>query len=259
LVSSRENPDAECASIGLSRQLTLERQMDVVANNVANINTPASRPTLAVPGIPDASRTKTTSSAATAASPSSRTRYLPRFHTAVRETKNPLDVAIAGTGFLVVQTPAGSATPRRLDADQQSGSAVTTSGNPCSHQRPIVFSRPTMTSACADATSACSKRQRIDSVRASCGWSVSRRRSASEGSSNLFSAGEGNARSPTITSKVNQGFVERSNVNSVVEDEPNDRGHTHLHPDLGDAAAARRPTEIRPRQAAEVPRKASFG
>ncbi|HTE91988.1 MAG TPA: flagellar basal body protein, partial [Bradyrhizobium sp.] len=30
---------ANALLIGLSRQLTLERQMDVVANNVANINT----------------------------------------------------------------------------------------------------------------------------------------------------------------------------------------------------------------------------
>ncbi len=31
--------------VGLSRQMVLERQMDVVANNVANVNTTASRPT----------------------------------------------------------------------------------------------------------------------------------------------------------------------------------------------------------------------
>ncbi len=30
--------------IGLTRQLTLRRQMDVVANNIANANTQASRP-----------------------------------------------------------------------------------------------------------------------------------------------------------------------------------------------------------------------
>ena len=56
--------------IGLSRQVTLERQMDVVANNVANVNTQRlqGRP-LAVRGIPDlAARMKTISPAATAAS-----------------------------------------------------------------------------------------------------------------------------------------------------------------------------------------------
>ena len=31
--------------VGLSRQVTLERQLDVVANNIANVNTRATRPT----------------------------------------------------------------------------------------------------------------------------------------------------------------------------------------------------------------------
>jgi len=34
---------------------------------------------------------------------------------------------------------------------------------------------------------------------------------------NLFSAGEGGAPQPDITSRLNQGFIEKSNVNSVTE------------------------------------------
>jgi flagellar hook-basal body protein len=121
--------------IGISRQLTLERQMDVVANNVANINTQASRATARCSGISDAGRARR----------QLRRRRPPpllrqdraTFHDFAsdpsEQTKNPLDVAIAGTGFLVVQTPAGERYTR--DGSMQinnQGQLVTTSATRCS-------------------------------------------------------------------------------------------------------------------------------
>src|SRR5438552_10816000 len=95
--------------VGLSRQMTLERQMDVVANNVANINTTGFKADrslfeeyLRSPAHEDNfvrsdRRVSFVHDRATfhdfAAGPSDR-------------TKNPLAVAIAGTAFLTVR-PAG--------------------------------------------------------------------------------------------------------------------------------------------------------
>ena len=111
--------------VGLSRQMTLERQMDVVANNVANINTTGFKADrslfeefLRSPAhednfVPSDRRVSFVQDRAT-------------FHDfsqgAVEETRNPLDVAIDGGGFLVVQTPAGERYTRDGGpADQQPG------------------------------------------------------------------------------------------------------------------------------------------
>ena len=138
------------------------------------------------------------------------------------QTKNPLDVAIAGTGFLVVQTPAGERYTR--DGSMQinnQGQLVTTSGNPVlGTNGPIVF-QPTdhdISIAADGNVSVLEGVNRVDSIRGKLRLVnfAQAQRLLKEGS-NLFSAGEGNAVQPDITSKVNQGFVERSNVNSVVE------------------------------------------
>ena len=96
--------------VGLSRQMTLERQMDVVANNVANINTNGFK----------ADRSLFEEFLNSPAHEDNFTRGDRRvsfvqdrgtFHDFASGntelTKNPLDVAIDGRGFLTVQTPAG--------------------------------------------------------------------------------------------------------------------------------------------------------
>ena len=97
--------------VGLSRQLVLQRQMDVVANSVANDNTTGYKADRSVfveflntPAREDnfvAGRDRRVSFVQDRAT----------FHDfsqgAAENTKNPLDVAIDGGGFLVVQTPAG--------------------------------------------------------------------------------------------------------------------------------------------------------
>ena len=57
--------------------------------------------------------------------------------------------------------------------------------------------------------------------------------------SNLYSAGPGSAAQPDTTSRVRQGFIEKSNVNSVHRDEPHDRDHPHLHADLRRCCSSR--------------------
>ena len=211
--------------VGLSRQMVLERQMDVVANNVANVNTNGYK----------ADRSMFQEYLASGAHEDNflgadrRVSYVQdraTFHDFANgpseQTKNPLDVAIAGTGFLVVQTPAGERYTR--DGSMQinnQGQLVTTSGNPVlGTNGPIVF-QPTdhdISIAADGNVSVLEGVNRVDSIRGKLRLVnfAQAQRLLKEGS-NLFSAGEGNAAQPDITSKVNQGFVERSNVNSVVE------------------------------------------
>jgi flagellar basal-body rod protein FlgF len=96
--------------IGLSRQMSLRREMEVVSNNVANINTTGFKGDTAIfeeylmPG----------ASADQFARPDRKLSYVVDRSTwhdmgqgPMQQTGNPLDVAIDGNAFMVVQTPRG--------------------------------------------------------------------------------------------------------------------------------------------------------
>src|SRR3981189_3907903 len=96
--------------VGLSRQLTLERQMDVVANNVANVTTPGSKADRLLFEEFLTSRAHEDNCAGADRRISfvqDRGTFKDFAQGASEQTKNPLDVAIDGRGFLAVQTPAG--------------------------------------------------------------------------------------------------------------------------------------------------------
>src|SRR6266513_3940685 len=130
--------------VGLSRQMTLERQMDVVANNVANVNTSGYK----------ADRQLFQEFLTSGAHEDNfvgrdrRVSYVQdraTFHDFApgpsEHTKNPLDVAIDGGGFLMVQTAAGERYTRDggLQMNNQ-GQLVTASGNAVlGSSGPIVF------------------------------------------------------------------------------------------------------------------------
>ena len=210
--------------VGLSRQMVLERQMDVVANNIANVNTSGFKADKslfqeylktgahednfvgrdrAVSFVLDSGTFKDF-----AQGPS-------------EQTKNPLDVAIDGGGFLVVQTAAGERYTRDggLQINNQ-GQLVTAAGDAVlGTSGPIVF-QPTDhdVSIAADGNiSVLEGVNRIDSVRGKLRVvSFADAQKLLKEGSNLFSAGTAAAQ-PDTASKVRQGFVEKSNVNSVTE------------------------------------------
>jgi len=147
-----------------------------------------------------------TSSAATAASPSSRTALPSTISPAASEqTKNPW-TSRSPHRLPVVQTPAGE----RYTATARCRSTIRVScddvGNPVSDQRPdrVPADRPYISIAADGNVSV------LEGVTGStrCAQAAAGQfragAAASEGSSNLFSAGEGNAAQPDITSKVNQ-------------------------------------------------------
>src|SRR5256885_2578756 len=210
--------------VGLSRQMTLERQWDVVANNAANINTTGFKADrslfeeyLRSPAHEDNfaradRRVSFVQDRATfhdfAAGPS-------------EQTKNPLDVAIDGGAFLVVQTAAGERYTRDggLQINNQ-GQLVTAAGDAVlGTSGPIVF-QPTDhdVSIAADGNiSVLEGVNRIDSVRGKLRVvSFADAQKLLKEGSNLFSA-DATAAQPDTASKIRQGFVEKSNVNSVAE------------------------------------------
>jgi len=210
--------------IGLSRQMTLERQLDVVANNVANLNTngfKADRSLFEEFLRSNARETNFVGRDRNVSFVQDRATLKDFSQGPTEPTKNPLDVAIDGDAFLTVQTPNGPRYTRDGSMQINSvGQLVTKGGLPVlGTGGPIVF-QPTDhdINISADGTvTVLEGVNRIDAVRGKLRMvSFPQAQSLLKEGSNLYSA-EGAAPLQTTTSRINQGFVEKSNVNSVME------------------------------------------
>jgi flagellar basal-body rod protein FlgF len=211
--------------VGLSRQMVLQRQMDVVANNVANVNTSgykADRSLFEEFLNSGAHEDNFVGRDRRISYVQDRGTFKDFSQGPVENTKNPLDVAIDGGGFLVVQTPAGERYTRDggLQINNQ-GQLVNASGyQVLGTSGPIVF-QPTdhdVTIAPDGNVTVIEGTNRIDSVRGKLRLvSFAQAQNLVKEASNLYSAGQGNAAAPDLASRVRQGFIEKSNVNSVAE------------------------------------------
>jgi flagellar basal-body rod protein FlgF len=210
--------------IGLSRQTVLERQLDVVANNIANVNTTgfkADQSLFQEYLMPVAHEDNFVGRDRRLSYVEDRGTYRDFSQGAAEQTKNPMDVAIQGNGFLVVQTAAGERYTRDggLQLNNQ-GQLVTEQGDQVlGTAGPIVF-QPTDhdVNIASDGTITVQEgTNRTDALRGKLRL-VSfpdAQRLLKEGS-NLYSAGEGAAQADT-RSTIEQGFLEKSNVNAVAE------------------------------------------
>ena len=208
--------------IGLSRQTVLERQLDVVANNIANVNTAGFKADQSLfeeyltsgahednfkPGDRRVSYVQ------------DRGTYRDFAQGAPEQTKNPLDVAITGNAFLVVQTAGGERYTRDGGLQMNNlGQLVTQAGNPVlGTSGPIVF-QPTDhdINVSPDGTvTVVEGNGRTDSLRGKLSLvSFTDAQKLLKEGSNLYS-GEGAA--PDLKSQVQQGYIEKSNVNGVAE------------------------------------------
>jgi flagellar basal-body rod protein FlgF len=208
--------------IGLSRQTVLERQLDVVANNIANVNTAGFKADQSLfeeyltsgahednfkPGDRRVSYVQ------------DRGTYRDFAQGAPEQTKNPLDVAITGNAFLVVQASGGERYTRDGGLQMNNlGQLVTQAGNPVlGTSGPIVF-QPTDhdINISPDGTvTVVEGNGRTDSLRGKLRLvSFADAQKLLKEGSNLYS-GEGAA--PDLKSQVQQGYIEKSNVNGVAE------------------------------------------
>lgn len=211
--------------VGLSRQMTLERQMDVVANNVANVNTSgfkADRSLFEEYLQSGAHEDNFASSDRRLSFVQDRGTFHDFSEGSTEQTKNPLDVAIDGRGFLVVQTPAGERYTRDGGLQINNlGQLVTAGGNPVLGASGPIVMQPTDHDISIAADGNVSVQEGIahtDSVRGKLRVvSFADAQKLLKDGSNLYSAGTGTAAQPDTTSRVRQGFIEKSNVNSVTE------------------------------------------
>lgn len=207
--------------IGLSRQVALARELDVIANNMANVNTNGFKarssrfeeylePDASIETFPWPDRTL--SYVIDGGTPIDLT------DGAAEPTGNPLDVAIRGDGFFVVETPAGERYTRNgaFQVDGQ-GRLVTSDGFPVLGDGGPIQLEPGDTGVVigSDGTisTAAGERGRIALVR------FEQPGLLSNLGANLFAPLEPaqNALPAGTAARVEQGFVERSNVQAVYE------------------------------------------
>ena len=200
--------------ITLSRQVALRRQMDVVANNLANVTTSGFKQQniLFEEFVMPVARNRDS------AAMNNQVSFVQDWATmndlsqgSVEQTGNPLDVALQGEGFLAVQTPAGERWTRagalQIDAN---GTLVTTDGHAVMGDGGAINFDPTETDITIDSTGAIATnagakgRLRIVEF-------AEPRALAREGD-NLYSGGEPAA---AVDTRVMQGAIERSNVSGV--------------------------------------------
>jgi flagellar basal-body rod protein FlgF len=212
--------------VGLSRQMVLEREIDVVANNIANLNTTGFKADNSMFEqflMPVARENRFNPPDRQLSFVNDRGTWRNFAQGPMVQTGNPLDVAISGDGFLAVQTANGERYTRNgaLQINAQ-GQLVTVDGSPVlSDGGPIVL-QPT------DHDIAISPDGRVSVIEGSNTRTESLRgklrlvsfaapQQLQKDGANNYAAAAGVAPAPDTTSRLTQGALEKSNVNGVVE------------------------------------------
>lgn len=202
--------------IGLSRQMALQRQMNVVANNIANLNTTgfkAEQLLFEEYQMPVARDRDFAFADQTLSYTEDWTTIHDMATGAVTNTGNPLDIALDGEGFLAVQTALGERyTKAGSMAIDAGGTLVDLQGNPVMGELgPITFtSTETDISITADGTIATSEgtKGKLKIVE------FADPQAATREGNNLWAAEDAQ---PATQTRVVQGAIERSNVSGIAE------------------------------------------
>jgi flagellar basal-body rod protein FlgF len=211
--------------VGLSRQIALQRELDVVANNIANLNTTgykADNITFGEYMMPAARANNFRGNDRIVSFTLDRTTWLDQSQGPIEQTGNPLDIAMSGKTFLTVQTPGGERYTRNgaLQINAQ-GQLVTSEGLPVLGQNgPIVF-QPGDREISISADGGISVREganTIDTQRGKLKFAsfTDPRMLLKDGTSTFRPPNGMQVDTPTVV-RVNQGAIEKSNVRSVVE------------------------------------------
>ena len=211
--------------VGLSRQTTLERQLEVIANNIANVNTAGYKADQSLfedyltSGAHEDNfigRDRRVSYV------QDRGTYRDFSQGALQQTSNPLDVAVDGGAFLTVQTAGGERYTRDGNLQLNSQGQLVTEGGDLvlGSSGPITFQAtdhdinisPDGTITVVEGAA------RTDTIRGKLRLvSFTDAQSLLKQGSNLYAAGTDNAAQPDLKATVRQGYVEKSNVNAVAE------------------------------------------
>ena len=212
--------------VALSRQMSLERQIDVIANNVANINTTGfkSNKSLFEEYLnTDAREDNFAAGDRRVSFVQDRGTYHDFAQGAFEKTTNPLDVAIDGGGFITVQTPAGERYTRNGGfLINNTGQLVTSEGHPVLGENGPIQFQPndiqikisgdgTVSVAVAGTPGQEAQRGKLRMV------GSDNRALLQKAGRGTFSLGNGANVVADTQSKFEQGSIEKSNVRSVVE------------------------------------------
>jgi flagellar basal-body rod protein FlgF/flagellar basal-body rod protein FlgG len=213
--------------IGLSRQIALHRELDVVANNIANLDTVGYKADGSIFEeylMPNARAQGFQGADARLSYVHDRATWHDFSGGPVRTTGNPLDVAIDGDGFLVVQTPRGERYTRNGSLQiNANGELVTSAGDlVMGDGGPIKFQNTdheisinpdgTITVREGSNTTSDSARGKLRLVR------FDQVEQLQKDGSSLFAAPNGvTPQAAPATVRVAQGALEQSNVRGVVE------------------------------------------
>ncbi|HEX2215511.1 MAG TPA: flagellar basal-body rod protein FlgF [Xanthobacteraceae bacterium] len=207
------------ALVGLSRQTALRRSLDVIANNIANLNTNGYKADGFIFEefvVPSARDEFSVGADRRVSFVSDRATWTDMRAGGMQHTGNPLDVAIEGTAFLVVQTPAGERFTRNGALQVNAAGELVTAegfrvlgdGGPIVLQpqdRNINIARDGSIAAGEDGRG---KLRLVEFAQAF--------RLQKDGGSN-FAAPQGMPPQPATQARVVQGAVEKSNVQGVIE------------------------------------------
>ncbi len=212
--------------VGLSRQMALSHELDIVANNIANINTTgykADNTLFAEHLMPDARDDDFTGNDRRISFVTDRASWINFAPGAIQRTGNPLDVAIDGNAYLAVQTPRGVRYTRNGALNTNaSGQLVTSEGFPVMGDNgPITFQNtdhdviisPSGIITVREGNSTQdSQRGRLQLV------SFDQPNRLQKDGGSTFVAPPGvNPGAPALGTRVVQGAIEKSNVNAVGE------------------------------------------
>lgn len=211
--------------IGLSRQMTLERQMDVIANNVANANTngfKADHSLFEEYLNSNAHEDNFVGSDRRVSYVQDRGTYRDVGQGPMEATNNPLDMAISGNAFFAVQANGAERYTRDGKfALSSTGQLITSDGNlVLGTSGPIVF-QPTdhdINVAPDGTVTVLEGTAKTDSIRGKIRMvTFDDPAKLTKLGANLYSAGSANQQQADAKSTLQQGYIEKSNVNSVGE------------------------------------------
>jgi flagellar basal-body rod protein FlgF len=212
--------------VGLSRQMALSHELDIVANNIANIDTTAYKADNALFAqylMPKASDDEFTGSDRRISFVQDRATWIDLSPGAVQKTGNPLDVAIEGNAYLAVQTPSGVRYTRNgALLTNASGQLVTDEGyQVLGDNGPITF-QPGDHDVIISPSGIITVRNGSDPTDAPRGRlqlaSFAQQSQLQKDGGSMFLAPAGvNPTAPPLGTRVVQGAIEKSNVNAVAE------------------------------------------
>jgi flagellar basal-body rod protein FlgF len=211
--------------IGLSRQVALGRELDVVANNIANMNTTGFK---ADGSIFEEYLSPLARTGATFDNKVSYVRDRGTWHDMsqgpAEHTGNPLDLVIDGKGFLVVQTPRGERYTRNGALQiGPTGTLMTADGFPVIGDAGPITIQPNDREISVSPEGTVSVREGssiVDSTRGKLrmvSFDEAQSMKLTKDGSGTFAAPDGVTPQQDTKSRIVQGAIEKSNVRAVVE------------------------------------------